>query len=165
VWTAESVFVCALALLGRSPQSFPATQFVETAPLSVARTAAAYVSRDGDPHIVLITSTTAFVSARAARTPCSDLDAIREIAAVLAHEQWHIRHGADEEGAYDAQLTTLMFLGVSQDSALYQRAKRSRDAVLVAARRASQTPVVAHAATPGLDNSAATMPLPSRNGR
>jgi hypothetical protein len=138
VWTAESVFVCALALLGRNAQNFPPTQFVETAPLSVARTAAAYVSRDGEPHIVLITSTTAFLSARAARTPCSDLDAIREIAGVLAHEQWHIRHGPDEEGAYDAQLTTLVLLGVSQDSALYLRVKRSRDAVLAAGQRTSR---------------------------
>jgi hypothetical protein len=162
VWTAESVFVCALALLGRSPQNFPPTQFVETAPSSVARTAAAYVSREGDPFIVLITSTTAFVSARAARTPCSDLDAIREIAGVLAHEQWHIRHGADEEGAYDAQLAALLLLGVSQDSALYQRVKRSRDAVLAAARRVSQTTVSARGATSVLDNSASTMSLPSR---
>ena len=165
MWTAESVFVCALALLGRSPQSFPPTQFIETAPLSVARTAAAYVSREGDPFIVLITSTTAFVSARAARTPCSDLDAIREIAGVLAHEQWHIRHGADEEGAYDAQLAALLLLGVSQDSALYQRVKRSRDAVLAAARRVSHTTVSAHGATSVLDNSVSTMSLPSPNGR
>ena len=149
--TAESVFLCALALLGRTVQSFPPTQFVETAPVSVARTAAAYVSRDGGPHIVLITSTAAFVSAREARTPCSDLDAIREIAGVLAHEEWHIRHGADEEGAYDAQLAALVLLGVSQDSALYRGVKRSRDAALAAARRASRAPVLARSVTAGLE--------------
>jgi hypothetical protein len=148
VWTAASVFVCALSLLGRRPQTFPPTELVETAPPGVSPLAAAYISREGgDARIVLITSTWAFMNARRSQSQCSDVDAIREIAGVLAHEEWHIRHGDNEEGAYDAQLTALLLVGTPLDGALFHKVKRSKDAVLAAARRASQATVVAHGTT------------------
>jgi len=146
VWTAESVFVCALTLLGRSPQSFPPTEFLETAPAAagVSRQAAAYVSREaGAEHIVLITSTSAFMNARRSQTRCSDVDAIREIAGVLAHEEWHIHHGGNEEGAYDAQLITLLAVGTPLDSPLYHKVKRAKETILAAERRAARAPVMA----------------------
>lgn len=164
MWTAESVFMCALGLLARSPQSFPPTQLVETAPVGVSRQAAAYIRR-GDAHIVLITSTAAFVNARRAGTQCGDLDAIREIAGVLAHEEWHLRHGADEEGAYDAQLTALLFVGAEPDGGLYHKVKQAKSTVLAAARRAAQTVTVARSATPGLEKEPSMMSVPPRDGR
>ena len=148
MWTAASVFVCALSLLGRHPQSFPPTELVETAPAGVSPLVAAYISREtANPHIVLITSTWAFMNARRSQSQCSDVDAIREIAGVLAHEEWHILHGNSEEGAYDAQLSALLLVGAPLDGALFHKVKRSKDAVLAAARRASQATVVAHGTT------------------
>jgi hypothetical protein len=42
VWSAEAVLVCALALLGRSEQSFPAVEFVEHVPVGVSSSAEGY---------------------------------------------------------------------------------------------------------------------------
>ena len=142
MWPAESVFLCALTLLGRSVHSFPPTQFIEKPPLGVSRSAAGYTIRDGaDTHIVLITSTTAFLDARQATTPCSDTEAIREIAGVLAHEEWHVRHGVDEAGAYDAQLMALLSVGVDFGSGLYYKVRKSKEAALAAVQRASKATV------------------------
>jgi hypothetical protein len=33
------------------------------------------------------------------------------VASVIVHEEWHLRHGRDERGAYVAQLTALAMLG------------------------------------------------------
>ena len=144
MWSAESVFVCALALLGRSQAQFPPVQFVERAPAYVSRLAQAYIE-DGRNHIVLITSTSAFKAARTSSTLCSDVDSIREIAGVLAHEEWHVHHGADEDGAYEAQLTALAFVGVDQDSPLYHKVKKAKLAVAEASKRTSRTGVLASA--------------------
>ena len=164
MWTAPAVFVCALGLLGRSEQNFPSTQLVETAPLTASRYAAAYVARDDHPHIVVITSTAAFTNARHARSECGDLEAIREIAGVLAHEEWHLKHGPDEEGAYDAQLTTLVFVGAHQDGALYHKVLQAKQSVLAAART-TLTAVVARGTTSGGASAASMMSMSSREGR
>jgi hypothetical protein len=110
VWSAETVFVCALALLGRPEQSFPAVQFIEKVPVGVSPSAEAYVLVE-EKRVVLITSTWAFRVAEHAQYQCGRMDALRQIAGVLAHEEWHVRHGLDEEGAYDAQLTALTSVG------------------------------------------------------
>ena len=110
MWSAETVFVCALALLGRTAQSFPAVQFIEKVPVGVSPSAEAYVLAE-EKRVVLITSTWAFRVAEHAQNQCGQIDAIRQIAGVLAHEEWHVRHGPDEEGAYDAQLTALTSVG------------------------------------------------------
>jgi hypothetical protein len=165
MWTAEVVFVCALSLLGRSPQSFPPTQLVQRASASVSPLAQAYIDREGGAHVVLITSTPAFTAARESRTHCSDLEALREIAGVLAHEEWHVRHGADEEGAYDAQLIALLFVGAAQDGALYHKVVQAKLAVLAAARPTPTATVAARGTTSGGDHSASAMSAQSRAGR
>jgi hypothetical protein len=153
-----------LSLLGHSAQSFPPTQFVERPPSGVSRLAAGYTIHDGEnTHIVLVTSTAAFLDARQGNTPCSDVVAIREIAGVLAHEEWHVRHGVDEEGAYDAQLITLLRVGEPFDGALIHKVKKSKEAVLVAARRAEKATVVARGNTSGPESATST-PVPSRSG-
>jgi hypothetical protein len=101
VWSVETVLVCALALLGRSERTFPPVEFVDHAPFGVSASAQAYV-HGPDARITLITSTEAFTNARRTLYPCTDVAAIREIAGVLAHEEWHVRHGPDEESAYNA---------------------------------------------------------------
>lgn len=134
MWSAETVFVCALTLLGRSRQVFPPVEFVDRAPPGVSASAQAYVTFP-DAHIVLITSTSAFVSARRSRDRCNNVTAIREIAGVLAHEEWHVRHGPDEEDAYNAQLTALLAVGATQDSALYHKVLNAKQTVMAEARR------------------------------
>jgi hypothetical protein len=154
-----------LSLLGHSAQSFPPIQFVARPPLGVSRLAAGYTIHDGaDTHIVLVTSTAAFLDARQASTPCSDAQAIREIAGVLAHEEWHVRHGVDEGGAYDAQLITLLRIGEPFDGALIHKVKKTKEAVLAAARRAEKATAVAGGNTSSGLDSTTMMSVPSRGG-
>jgi hypothetical protein len=141
VWTAETVFVCALTVLGRTPQSFPPVEFVEKAPPGVSAMAAAY-TRNADSHIVLITSASAFTRAQRAKDRCRDLDALREIAGMLAHEEWHVRHGADEEGAYDAQLTALLLTGAELNGPLYNKVMKSKLVAMAMRRRDARAPTL-----------------------
>jgi hypothetical protein len=134
VWSAATVFVCALELLGRSAASFPPVQFVEKVPTGISSQVAGYVLA-GEGRIVVITSTDAFTRARQSKDRCNDLDALREVAGVLAHEEWHVRHGPDEEGAYDAQLIALLSAGAHEDSALFHKIKQAKLAVAAASRR------------------------------
>ena len=134
MWSAATVFVCAVGLLGRSATSFPPVQFVEKAPPGVSPQAAGYVLA-GESRIVLITSTDAFTRARQSRDRCSNPDALREVAGVLAHEEWHISHGPDEEGAYDAQLIALLTAGAHDDGALFHKIKQAKLTVVAASKR------------------------------
>jgi hypothetical protein len=117
VWSAEAVLVCALALLGRNPQNFPAVQFVENVPAGVSPFAEGY-AQIAEARVVLITSTWAFRTARMATDRCGDVEAIRAVAGVLAHEPWHVLHGSDEPGAYNAQLAALIYVGADPGSSL-----------------------------------------------
>jgi hypothetical protein len=51
------------------------------------------------------------------------------------HEAWHLKHGADERGAYEAQLFTLLKLGATTESMVYQGVRRSMRSVLKAQER------------------------------
>ena len=147
MWSAETVFVCALTLLGRSERTFPPVQFVERVPAGVSPLAEGYAPHR-EVRIVLVTSTSAFTKARRAMNRCGDLEAIREIAGVLAHEEWHVRHGLDEPQAYDAQLTALLYVGADQNSALYHKVTRAKQAVSEASKRAAEGRLVARGASP-----------------
>jgi hypothetical protein len=46
------------------------------------------------------------------------------------HEEWHVLHGSDESGAYYAQLTTLIRLGVPPDNNIYRSVQKSMQVVL-----------------------------------
>ena len=54
------------------------------------------------------------------------------IASVLVHEEWHVRYGGDEAGAYAAQLLTLIALNAGPGNPLYDEVTRS---MLVTIRR------------------------------
>ena len=137
MWSAEAVFVCALGLLGRSEQSFPAVEFVEHVPVGVSASAEGYAFYT-EARIVLVTSTSAFTEARRAIDRCGNVVALREIAGVLAHEEWHVRHGPDEQGAYDAQLIALLYVDAGQDSPLFHKIMRARQAVSDRAKRPAE---------------------------
>ena len=129
MWTAETVLVCALSLLTRAADSFPPVQFVAIAPAGVSATAEAFVLSGGD-RIYVVTSTPTFRRAQGASDRCGDLQALRKVASVLVHEEWHVLHGADEAGAYAAQLTTLTYLNAGPGNPLYHEVSRAMRAVV-----------------------------------
>jgi len=122
MWTAEIVLVCALNMLGRSERSFPPIEFVRTAPIEVSRGAEAYVRRDQN-RIYLVTSSANFRRAQESMDRCGDVMAIRKVASVLIHEEVHLKQGASEKSAYEAQLTTLTMLGAGPGTPPYQQVR------------------------------------------
>lgn len=124
MWTAETVLVCALTLLHRSAQSFPPIELVSMRPAHASANVEGYVPV-GENRIYLVTTTSAFDRARRSVHRCGELQAIRKIASVLVHEEWHVRHGSDEAGAYVAQLATLVYLDAGPGNPLYVEVTRS----------------------------------------
>jgi hypothetical protein len=121
--------MCALTLLHRSEGSFPPIEFVDVRPPYVSANADAYVPL-GHPRIYVITTSPAFTRARRAVYKCGELNALRKIASVLVHEEWHVRHGSDEAGAYAAQLSTLASLDAGPGNPLYYEVTRSMQATI-----------------------------------
>ena len=136
MWSAAAVLVCALELLGRSPEAFPSIRLLDAAPPDASASVEGFV-RAGDPTIYLIASSAPFLTARASTYRCGERDALRKIASIVIHEEWHVRNGADERGAYQAQLMALMRMGVPQDGPLYTGVTRAMLAVTTARRPAS----------------------------
>jgi hypothetical protein len=134
MWTAASVLTCALSVLGRSAQSMPPIELIDIAPPGVSVGAEAFVSQD-TRTIYLITSSTIFQDALNERKHCSDSLVMRKLASILAHEEWHVRHGPDERSAYEHQLITLIRLGVLPGSAVYRTVQVSMLRVLEARKR------------------------------
>jgi hypothetical protein len=124
MWTAETVLVCALTLLHRRVDSFPPIELVDDRPPYVSAAAEAYVLT-GDARIYLLTVSPTFTRARRALDKCGELNAIRKIASILVHEEWHVRHGDDESSAYTAQLITLIRLGAGPGTPLYNEVHQS----------------------------------------
>lgn len=108
---AMTVVVCALSLLGRSSDSIAPIRFLDHAPSGTSLNVEAFVVHDPDT-IYFITSSPAFREAMKHQR-CDDLDDVRKIASIIVHEEWHLLHGADERGAYQAQLTSLTMLGAN----------------------------------------------------
>ena len=127
--TAAAVVVCALDLLGRSTGSTVPIRFLDAPPAGASRNVEAFVTLNPDT-IHLITSTAAFRDAQRGRGEPGHLDGCRKIASVIVHEEWHLRHGDDEEGAYFAQITTLMRLNAG--AAMLTSVRQSMAAALVA---------------------------------
>ena len=129
MWTAETVLVCALALLPRQATGFPPIVLLDSRPADVSVNAEAFVRR-GDPRIYLLTDTPSFRRARQATHRCDELQALRKIASVVVHEEWHVRHPGDERGAYDAQLMALLATGAAPGNPLFAEVRRSMRAAL-----------------------------------
>ena len=159
MWPATFVFACALDLLGRRAASFPPVQFVAHPPPGASTFAQGYVQPDTG-EIVLITSTEAFTQARKDR--CKDLDAIREIASVLVHEEWHLRHGPDEAGAYDAQLMALLTMGANFEGRLFHKVKQAKLAVVDAAKRPTSVDAMARQRASDASHDPAAVSLSTR---
>ena len=126
--SAAAVVVCALGLLGRSSPGAGPIKTVDHAPRGASQFVQGFMTREPDT-IWLVTSTPHFQDAQR-----GDADALRQIASVIAHEQWHVQHGADEKGAYEAQLMTLTYLGASSN--LISVVRKSMSVVLAAQKKA-----------------------------
>ena len=137
--SAAAVVVCALGLLGRSPGSTIPITFMESPPRWASPNAEAFLVRHPD-RIVLITSTEAFRNAQRGFGEPSSRDGCRKIASVIVHEEWHLQHGDDEEGAYLAQLTVLSLLNA--ESAVLTGVRRSMAVAVAAQKRRTPQPVV-----------------------
>jgi hypothetical protein len=127
---AAAVLVCAIELLGRSPASMPPIEMVASPPLDVSPNADAFVRTD-NATIHVVTSTAAFKNAR-----CGNRRSLLKLASILVHEEWHVRNGSDERGAYDAQLLTLLRLGEPLTSPVYQSVYRAMQTVMRAQKQA-----------------------------
>jgi len=136
MWTADVVLVCALNLLGRSANTFPPIEFTQTAPEGASRWVEAYVG-PLDRKIYIVTTTDTFQRLQRARYRCGDIMAARKLASLLIHEELHIRQGASEQTAYQAQLMTLTALGATIGSPPYAEVVRAMNQTL---KRQQQAP-------------------------
>ena len=139
------VVVCALELLGRSVDRLPPITVLEGPPPGVSANAEAFVDRH-EGRIYLIASAPSFRLAAAAqdrpgnRSQCVERGALKMIASIIAHEEWHVKHGSDERGAYYAQLTELTRLGLGPGTWATNSVTRSMHAALKAQARKRHTP-------------------------
>jgi hypothetical protein len=127
--TAVAVVACALALLGRSERTFPPIQLVDVLPIDASPQTEAFVRVPGNV-IYVVTTSPVFRAVQNSSAQCGDLFALKKLASVLAHEEWHVRHGTGERAAYEAQLTALIQMGIPPDSRLYIGVVRSMLEVL-----------------------------------
>jgi hypothetical protein len=125
-------------MLGRSADRLPPLRVVETSPPGVSPTAQAFINRI-DGSIYLIASAPAFREVQDAQTQgrsrCGSRRARGMLASVVVHEEWHLRFGPDEKGAYQAQLMELARLGMAMTPESHS-VTRSMAAVL--AQKAAQ---------------------------
>ena len=137
------VLLCALDLLGRSPKSLPPIEILSERPPYASTNVDAFADlRQG--VIYLIAWAPSFRRAQSAQTSdaeCRDLDSLKMVASIIVHEEGHLTHGRDEEGAYYAQLMALQLLGFGIDSVPYQSVKRVMRGVLAAQRARARDPV------------------------
>jgi hypothetical protein len=140
MWSAASVLACALSLFGRSEASMPPIELIDLAPSGVSAGAEAFV-RSGT--IYLITSSSVFQTALRSRVGCSNSAEMRKLASILAHEEWHVRHGPDEKAAYEQQLITLIRLGQPPGTAVYHAVQVSMLRILEARKREKSEPLLA----------------------
>ena len=143
MWSAAAVLACALAMLGRSEHRLPPINLVDMAPSGASRNVEAYVT-SGSDAIHLLTSSPAFREVARSRDKCEPREAVAKLASVLVHEEWHLRHGPDERGAYSAQLTALVALGFNEGTAVYGGVKRSMLASLRQPTQISRQPSPAY---------------------
>jgi len=143
MWTAASVLACALSILGRSESSMPRIELIDVAPPGVSANAEAFVDRLTNT-IYVITSSHVFRDSARSRVGCNGGSMpLRKLASILAHEEWHVRHGPDEKAAYHHQLVTLIRLGIPPGSAVYHNVQVSMLSVLEASKRGRPDRVLA----------------------
>jgi hypothetical protein len=98
----------AVTLLGWSGDDVPAIELAPKRPRDASAKAAAWVriTNDGAVAVIFVAQDSHVYRDAIA----GDYQALVQLAGMLAHERWHIQHGPDEVGAYDAQLSVMEYL-------------------------------------------------------
>jgi len=145
------IVLCVLDILGRSADRLPPIRVIETAPRGASPNAQAFVDRE-NATIHLITAAPALRAARAAagrgRDRCPPRRTLGMLASLVTHEEWHLKFGSDEKGAYQAQLLELARLGMQFTPESFG-VRRSMAAAL-ARRPAAERTRLGAGATPSL---------------
>jgi hypothetical protein len=129
MFNAASALVCALAMLNRSEATMPPIEILDTAPPYVSVGTEAFV-RQSTGTIYVIGSSVVVRDASGSRGRCGDPQAVKKLASILVHEEWHLKHRGDERGAYYRQLIALQELGIKPGSAVYRDVQLSMQRVL-----------------------------------
>jgi hypothetical protein len=137
MFSAASALVCALAMLNRSEASMPPITILDTAPPFVSVGTEAFV-RHGT--IYVIGSSVVVRDAAGSRGRCGDTSAVKKLASILVHEEWHVTHPGDEQGAYYRQLIALQQLGVVPGSGVYRDVQLSMQKVMQLRKRNRDKP-------------------------
>jgi hypothetical protein len=119
MFSAASALVCALAMLNRSEASMPPIEILDTAPPYVSVGTEAFV-RLNTRTIYIIGSSSVVRDAAGSRGRCGDTVAVKKLASILIHEEWHLTHPGDEQGAYYRQLIALQQMGVAPGAGVYR---------------------------------------------
>ena len=102
----------AVTLLGWYGDDVPRVELVADKPPDASAMAEAWVRFNGDgsavPIIYVATDSHVY---RDATT--MDYQALVKLAGILAHERWHMHHGRDEVGAYEAELGVMEHLNAT----------------------------------------------------
>jgi hypothetical protein len=132
MFSAASALVCALAMLNRSEAALPPIQILDTAPPYVSVGTEAFVRHD---TIYIIGSSAVVRDAAGSRGRCGDPMAVKKLASILVHEEWHVMHPGDEQGAYYRQLIALQQLGIAPGSSLYRDVQLAMQRVMQLRKR------------------------------
>lgn len=142
MWTAASALVCALTVLNRSEATFPPIEILDVAPAYVSVGTEAFVRHSTNTIYLIASSAVMRDAAGRHEHDCGDRVAVKKLASILIHEEWHLKHGADEQQAYQRQLTALTELGAGPGTSVYRDVQLAMQRV-VAARRRSDVLVLA----------------------
>src|SRR5262245_2130100 len=141
--SAATALVCALSALNRSEASLPRIVIMESAPSYVSVGTEAFANRDTKTIHVIASAAVVRDAAGRHQGECGDPDAVKKLASILVHEEWHILHGPDEEGAYQRQLIQLLLLGSPAGSRAFREVQLAMQTVVAARKRNRPELVVA----------------------
>ena len=135
--SAASALVCALAALNRTASTLPPIEILDTPPPFVSVGTEAFV-QSGTIYVIGSSAVVRYAAGHDGR--CGDLFAVKKLASILVHEEWHLTHPGDERGAYYRQLIALQEMGVNPGQAVYRDVQLSMQRVLELHKRGRNKP-------------------------
>jgi len=136
--SAASALVCALAALNRTASTLPPIEILDSPPPYVSVGTEAFV-RNGTIYVIGSSAVVRYAAGRD-EGRCGDLFAVKKLASILVHEEWHLTHPGDERGAYYRQLIALQEMGVNPGQSVYRDVQLSMQRVLELHKRARNKP-------------------------
>jgi len=136
--SAASALVCALAALNRTASTLPPIEILDSPPPYVSVGTEAFV-RNGTIYVIGSSAVVRYAAGRD-EGRCGDLFAVKKLASILVHEEWHLTHPGDERGAYYRQLIALQQMGVNPGQSVYRDVQLSMQRVLELHKRARNKP-------------------------